>query len=67
MTDKVFVCKSFINNACSEWVELNNQGFLNQFALLTLDDVMQISMATAMLFAVSWVFNKLPEFVNLRN
>lgn len=66
MTDKVFVCKSIVNNTCSEWVEFNNQGILNQFALLSFDDVWQIFLATAVLFAVSWVFSELPEFVKTR-
>lgn len=65
MTDKVFVCKSFVNNTCSEWVELNHQvSFFDQFNQLTLSDVSAIGGATALLFGVAWVMNLITNFIS---
>lgn len=64
MSDKVFVCKSFVNNTCSEWVELNHQtSFFEQFNQLTLSDVSAIGGATALLFGVAWVMNLIAKFI----
>lgn len=64
MTDKVFACKRFDGLNCLEWVELNHQtSFFEQFSQLTLSDVSAISLATALLFGVSWSMNLIGKFI----
>lgn len=60
MTD-VYACSRLVGNVCVEWVKTNNgSSFLPN---LTLEQVWQIFIATALLFATAWVFRELPAFI----
>lgn len=61
MTDK-YVCTSLVNNVCTAWAKSDDNQALNALFSLSLDDAWQIGLATALLFAVAWVYRELYAF-----
>lgn len=59
MSDIVYSCSKLVGNVCIEWVEVN-QSLLPS---LTIEQVWQIFIATALLFATAWVFRELGYYV----
>lgn len=60
-----YKCVAIVNNDCVHWVEVEPNylaDVMRGLSMLTLADVTQITIATATLFAVCWVFRELPFF-----
>lgn len=67
MSDKIYGCVEFSGNVCTKWATIEQQtSFFTQFTGLMLSDVTQIVMATALLFAVAWVFKEISNFTKAR-
>lgn len=67
MSDQIYGCIHFVDNVCTKWVLIEQKtSFFDQFNQLTLSDVTQIVMATALLFAVAWVFKEISNFTKAR-
>lgn len=58
-----YICAEPVGKECYKWVEFKGSSIIPN---LTPDQAWQLFIATAMLFAVAWVFKELGFFIKRR-